>query len=107
MVGRHAVIAVTALVGGLVLGAPVFANDTNAASKSVGGQSFDIPDPSQSGHVGEVYMNICAGCHDQGVDRAPQRVLFSYMSPQSIYRALKDGKMAEQASSLSDEDKVA
>jgi polyvinyl alcohol dehydrogenase (cytochrome) len=107
MFGRNAFFAAV-LVWGSILsaGSAVVANDAGSASKSVGGQSFDIPDPAKAGRIGEIYTENCAGCHDQGVDRAPQRVLFSYMSPQSIYRALKDGKMSAQASGLTDAERV-
>jgi polyvinyl alcohol dehydrogenase (cytochrome) len=72
-----------------------------------GGQVFDIPDPATSGRVGQIYSSTCAACHDKGIERAPQRTLFIYMSPQSVYRALSDGAMRMQASSLSDGDKIA
>lgn len=99
---------VAAVVLGFALAAgTASAGDADKASQKIGGQQFDIPDPTTGGRPGEIYTQICAACHDQGVAGAPQRILFSYMSPQSIYRALKDGKMQEQGSSLSDAEKVA
>lgn len=76
-------------------------------SEHFGGQAFDIPDPAQGGRGGQVYLRICAACHDQGLGRAPQRALFVYMSPQSVYRTLTDGKMKAQAQGLSKDDKIA
>jgi polyvinyl alcohol dehydrogenase (cytochrome) len=72
-----------------------------------GGQVFDIPDPTHGGRGGQVYLNTCAACHDKGLERAPQRTLFVYMSPQSVYRALTDGAMKAQGRGLSELDKVA
>jgi polyvinyl alcohol dehydrogenase (cytochrome) len=99
---------VAAVVLGFALAAgSASAGDADKASQKIGGQQFDIPDPATGGRPGEIYTQICAACHDQGVAGAPQRILFSYMSPQSIYRALKDGKMQEQGSNLTDAEKVA
>lgn len=83
------------------------ASDEAAPVDLFAGQEFDIPDPAHGGRGGEVYLQVCAACHDKGVERAPQRMLFVYMSPQSIYRALTEGAMKAQASALSDTDKVA
>jgi len=77
-----------------------------SATEFFGGQQFDIPDPRQGGRGGQIYLSTCARCHDKGVERAPQRTLFVYMSPQSVYRALKDGEMRAEAEGLSDNDKT-
>lgn len=78
-----------------------------APAEQFGGQMFDIPDPAKSGRGGEVYLAACAGCHDGGVERAPVRNVFTYMSPQSIVHALTNGTMKDQAEGLSAEDKLA
>ena len=96
------VIALIALFGGAV---KVSADE--AASNHFGGQAFDIPDPKQGGRGGRIYLQSCAACHDKGLGRAPQRSLFVYMSPQSVYRTLTDGVMQIRAQGLSDADKVA
>lgn len=108
MLGRGTTAAVALFMGSvLAVGGSMKVTATEgSASIQFGGQSFDIPDPAKGGRGGEIYLNTCAVCHDNGVHRAPQRILFSYMSPQSIYRALKDGQMQAQAQGLSDDDKV-
>jgi polyvinyl alcohol dehydrogenase (cytochrome) len=70
-------------------------------------RNFDVADPKQAGRGGEVYLQICAACHDKGIGTAPQRALFTFMSPQSIYRALTSGAMMAQGQGLSDADKIA
>src|SRR5262245_51210937 len=104
MLGRTIIAALAVVCGGIATAAAI---EGSNPSDNFGGQEFDIPDPAKGGRVGQLYIDHCAACHDQGVDRAPQRALFSYMSPQSIYCALKDGKMKDMAAGLSDADKVA
>jgi polyvinyl alcohol dehydrogenase (cytochrome) len=70
-------------------------------------RNFDVADPKASGRGGEVYQSNCAACHDQGLGNAPQRALFTFMSPHSIVRALTSGAMKAQGQSLSDADKAA
>ena len=53
-----------------------------------------------------VYQQYCAGCHDQGVGRAPQLTLLRYMSPEAIHRALTTGMMREQGSALTSQQRV-
>src|SRR5579859_45173 len=77
-----------------------------SASEHFGGQAFDIPDPTQGGRGGQIYLENCAACHDKGLGRAPQRSLFVYMSPQSVYRTLTDGMMKSRAQGLTDADKI-
>lgn len=55
----------------------------------------------------KVYRDTCAACHDGGLDRAPQRMLLTDMTPQSIHRALVDGVMRAQGASLSEDQKIA
>jgi polyvinyl alcohol dehydrogenase (cytochrome) len=54
----------------------------------------------------QVYRANCAMCHDQGAGRAPQFTLLRYMAPEAIYRALTTGAMREQASALTEAQKV-
>src|SRR4051812_13240599 len=74
--------------------------EQSGPSKAFGGRNFDIPDPAQGGRPGEIYLERCASCHDEGVGRAPQRLLFAYMSPQSIYRAITQGLMKDNAEGI-------
>jgi polyvinyl alcohol dehydrogenase (cytochrome) len=68
---------------------------------------FDIPDPKTGGRGGEIYATVCAACHDQGVNRAPQRRMLSQMSARSVYKALTTGVMKAEAQPLSGSDKIA
>ncbi len=105
---KRRMIAALVVVTGLALGSSAIglAAPKNA-SEGIGGQQFDIPDPATGGRGGEIYLKTCAGCHDEGVGRAPQRRMFTYMSSQSIYHALTDGAMKPMAASLTQEDRVA
>jgi polyvinyl alcohol dehydrogenase (cytochrome) len=47
-----------------------------------------------------VYKKACAGCHDAGVGRAPNRAALLRMSPENIRFALVSGKMLTQAFTL-------
>ncbi|TDG15329.1 dehydrogenase [Seongchinamella unica] len=49
-----------------------------------------------------LYEQHCQQCHGGNVAKAPQLSLLQVMSAGSIYRALTDGVMREQASALSD-----
>jgi polyvinyl alcohol dehydrogenase (cytochrome) len=66
---------------------------------------FDLADTSSSG--GQAYMRVCAGCHEQGLDKAPQRAMLLLMSAQSIHRAMTKGVMQTQSATLSDDQKIA
>ena len=66
---------------------------------------FEMADTSSPG--GQAYMRACAACHEQGVERAPQRAMLLLMSPQSIHRAMTRGVMQAQSAALSAEEKVA
>jgi polyvinyl alcohol dehydrogenase (cytochrome) len=66
---------------------------------------FNMADASGPG--GQAYMKACAACHEQGLNRAPQRAMLLIMSPQSIYRAMTEGVMQTQSQALSNEEKVA
>ena len=54
-----------------------------------------------------IYRESCAGCHEAGTDRAPQRMNLANMTPEAIHRALADGAMREQGAALSADQKLA
>jgi len=66
-----------------------------------------VPSHSRFPLGDSVYRKSCAGCHDAGIPRAPQRIVLSYMTPEAIYRALTSGSMSAQGSALSEEEKIA
>jgi len=47
-----------------------------------------------------VYKQHCAQCHDAGLNRAPQPIAMTMMTPEHVLAALTDGKMAEQGKAL-------
>ena len=55
----------------------------------------------------EVYRANCAGCHDAGLNRAPQKVVLRNLRPDAIYKSLTSGVMRAMASGLDDEQKRA
>ncbi|HSG32973.1 MAG TPA: PQQ-binding-like beta-propeller repeat protein, partial [Sphingomonadaceae bacterium] len=66
----------------------------------------DVSEKSRA--LGEaIYRRDCAACHDGGMDRAPTTDALGYIAPGAILRVLTDGKMREQAASLTQEEKVA
>jgi len=67
-------------------------------------KDFGLGDLSSPG--GQLYEKACASCHEQGIDRAPQRAMLLLMSPESIYRAMTKGVMQPQAAALSEEERV-
>jgi polyvinyl alcohol dehydrogenase (cytochrome) len=95
--------AATAL--GLAIGGRAIGADAGGASFA--NKVFDNADPHTSGRGGQVYLQNCAGCHDQGLGHAPQRTMFTFLSPESVERALTSGAMKAQGAGLSAEDKVA
>ncbi len=54
-----------------------------------------------------VYDRVCASCHEQGLNRAPQRFLLNTMVPETILRAMTDGVMKVQTAHVDHADKVA
>lgn len=54
-----------------------------------------------------LYRQHCASCHDEGINRAPQRRQIGEMTPEAIHRALTDGAMIGQADALTAAEKVA
>jgi polyvinyl alcohol dehydrogenase (cytochrome) len=71
--------------------------------------TWDMDDPAKAGRGGEVYAAACGSCHDEGVNRAPQRSMLALMPPESIHRALTEGVMKPMAedAGLSAEDMLA
>lgn len=64
-------------------------------------------DPAVDKRGGEIYRGVCSACHDQGMNRAPQRYMLELMTPESIDLALTEGVMRAQAASLSPADRKA
>jgi polyvinyl alcohol dehydrogenase (cytochrome) len=56
-------------------------------------------DPAVAKRGAEIYGGSCGGCHEQGLNRAPQRFMISQMTPESIRRALTEGVMRGMAAS--------
>jgi polyvinyl alcohol dehydrogenase (cytochrome) len=85
------------------------AAETHAAPAGARDWSGRLLDPSKGPFAAgaKVYQNHCAGCHDSGMQRAPQHMLLQDMTPRAIHRALTDGVMRAQGAGLSDEQKVA
>ena len=53
------------------------------------------------------YKQVCAACHDNGVNRAPPASAIGYISPAAIVEILTNGPMKQQAAGLSAEQKTA
>ena len=56
---------------------------------------------------GQLYRDVCAACHDAGLERAPQLMALQDMTPEAIHRALLQGAMREQGAGLTSEQRVA
>lgn len=48
-----------------------------------------------------IYKNLCASCHDVGVERAPNREGLKAMSPERVLAAMESGAMVPMAGRLS------
>jgi polyvinyl alcohol dehydrogenase (cytochrome) len=48
-----------------------------------------------------IYKNLCASCHDTGVERAPNREGLKAMSPERVLAAMESGAMVPMAGRLS------
>ena len=58
-------------------------------------------DPALEATAGaQVYRDQCAGCHDAGVGRAPQRHNLDSLTPEAIRAALTSGAMRQQGMAL-------
>jgi polyvinyl alcohol dehydrogenase (cytochrome) len=64
-------------------------------------------DPVIAKRGAEIYAGVCSACHEQGLNRAPQRGMLNLMTPESIDFALTEGVMRGQAAALSPADKRA
>ena len=64
-------------------------------------------DPAVAKRGAAIYGAICSACHDRGLNRAPQKTMIEFMTPESIDLALTKGVMKAQASGLSAADKRA
>lgn len=71
--------------------------------------AWDNKDAASAGRAGEVYTQVCAACHDKGLNRAPQRSMLALMPAESINRALTEGimKPMADAAELSADDRMA
>src|SRR6516225_8040015 len=58
-------------------------------------------DPATTKRGAEIYASVCSACHEQGLNRAPQRTMLSLMTPEAIDVALTSGVMQAQGSGLS------
>jgi polyvinyl alcohol dehydrogenase (cytochrome) len=56
---------------------------------------------------GRIYRENCSGCHDAGLDRAPQFIALQDMTPEAINRTLNEGVMREQGAALTAEQRIA
>ena len=66
------------------------------------------PQGTTPAHPGvAIYADNCATCHDMRQHRTPHVMLLRQMTPDSIYRALSEGVMQEQAADLPDAQKRA
>ncbi len=52
------------------------------------------------------YELVCANCHEGAIQKAPHRDILSYLTPEAILRTITTGIMVEEASSLTNEQKV-
>ena len=104
--GASLVAAVFLLVLALLSAKPVNAAGPAEASTDWSGRAVDAEEgPFAAG--ARVYKTNCAGCHDSGGGRTPQVALLHDMTPMAIYRALTDGAMRGQGSTLIEGEKVA
>lgn len=79
------------------------ADHHESTGRKLGQSEFAWPEAIPGELGGEVYGDVCATCHDEGLDRAPHRSMLRLMSPDSIHNALSQGAMRPQAEGLSDE----
>ena len=60
----------------------------------------ELPEHSKSPGAA-IYRERCASCHDQGIERAPVRLLLGYLRPELIVESLTTGVMSTQGAELS------
>lgn len=96
---RLAMVALTLLL--------TFQTISGSAESNVPNIGIDLPGQERFPTGAKVYRENCAGCHDSGVNRAPQKIVLRNMSPESIRRALTTGAMKVQAAHLDEAEKDA
>jgi polyvinyl alcohol dehydrogenase (cytochrome) len=82
-----------------------FANGTNLMDLLQSVDPRDAPDPQSRQHGAELFAARCAACHENGVNRAPSKIVLALMTPQGVERALSDGVMKPMAQGLSETDR--
>jgi polyvinyl alcohol dehydrogenase (cytochrome) len=63
-------------------------------------QPVEKLDPVTAKRGAEIYATVCSACHEQGLNRAPQRATLELMTPESIDLALTQGVMRAQGAGL-------
>ena len=53
-----------------------------------------------------LYQENCATCHDGSIEKAPAANWLEMLVPQALLRTINEGIMSEQASHLSEEEKI-
>jgi polyvinyl alcohol dehydrogenase (cytochrome) len=84
----------------LLLSAALLTSFDISAASGVGGNIEDNDEGEQ------LYQKHCQFCHGGGVAKAPELTLISLMSAGSVYRALDQGIMQQQAAALSKSQKI-
>jgi polyvinyl alcohol dehydrogenase (cytochrome) len=59
---------------------------------------FSVAGPLAADDGATLYKQLCATCHDAGVERAPSREAFRAMSPERVLTAMESGAMISMAS---------
>jgi len=86
---------------------PVSPHSPDAAKADSYRDQGDSLDPEILVQGEAVYNGLCINCHEHGLNRAPQRFTLSFMTPESILKAMTSGVMQMQTSHLSLENKEA
>jgi len=97
---------------------PEQASEPTPEPVTVGGMTIDDPavlaamaerqalkDPEGPG--AQAYEEVCAGCHEGQVPKAPHTSMLEIMSPDSIFKALDEGVMQAESGDLSRDQKRA
>lgn len=78
-----------------------------SAAGAVAEKSLVTASEKVSGNGEQLYKDHCEVCHGGSVAKAPALTLLNLMSASSVYRALDQGIMQQQAKVLTDSEKVA
>ena len=92
-----------ATVGSVAMGLAAVAASSPDSSTSL--QPIEKLDPVTARRGAEIYATVCSACHEQGLNRAPQRAMLELMTPESIDLALTQGVMRAQGAGLTMADK--